>query len=133
VRSGTVRSKTRNACSPNSAGCFKTTRSFGRSSRLRNEGIPQEFNDFNKSNVSTLGVYVHDDDTSGVARARACWHDYSGVSASCSSWDTNGAASNTGDDTLSPSVSVWNTTSGAAYVEIEIPEDSYLEGVYMSS
>lgn len=92
-----------------------------------------EFDTFTKDDVVTLSVYIHDNDTSLATYARACWHDYSGTSLSCGGWDENLPASTTGYATLSPSVATWNTSTGIAYVEVALAEDSLLEAVYAST
>jgi hypothetical protein len=95
-----------------------------------------EFNDLEKDDVSTLYVYLHDDADDGPVEARACVSSLGSSSVSCGSWVDNGDDDETGDETLTPSLSSWSATSaGIAWVEIILPggSDSYIEGIYTAS
>jgi hypothetical protein len=84
---------------------------------------------FSKTSIQTLNVYVYDESTSDTVWAKACVHTF-GTNFSCGSADNTGASGNVGDDTLQPSLSEWNITTGNAYIHLRLGDQSSFYGYY---
>lgn len=96
---------------------------------------------FPKSAVNTLNVYVRDENTADDVAAYACVTTYPSNGYACGTGDDTGVFSNTGDYTLHPDLSIWQSSSYSGafpFVFVYLPSStsngsSNLRGFYTSS